>query len=464
VFWGNTEQWRVSGTRIAQMDVLPTNATTADATPTVAIVTHGCKLNTADSQRMATSLIDHGYAIADADESPDVWVLNSCTVTHVADKKARQSISAARRKYPEALVVAAGCYVERDPETVAALVGVDLAIPNTARLNVVDLISERLELKVTPCADGTSADKGFMLLGRSRASVKIQEGCDQVCAYCIVPTVRGRERSIPTGEVIEEVRQLISSGAREVVLTGTQLGSYGFDLDDQSLVSMITAVLDQTNIDRLRVSSLQPLEITDDLLELWSNAGADRLCPHFHVPLQAGSDRVLSTMRRRYTGKEYLASLERIRAGIPGVAITTDVIAGFPGETDDEFQRSLEIVTEANYADVHIFPYSSRPGTSAAHFDDHLDPSLVAKRAAQLREIGAVSFTTFRQGLVGSTSRVLWERDEPSVGLTDSYVRTRLVSDRQTGRARMNSIEEVALIGFDGKVMLAEPLMIRTES
>ena len=437
-----------------------TSATTVDAAPTVAIVTHGCKLNTADSQRMATSLIHHGYAIADADESPDVWVLNSCTVTHVADKKARQAISAARRKYPEALVVAAGCYVERDPETVATLAGVDLAIPNTTKLNAVDLISERLGLKATPCADGTSADTGFMLLGRSRASVKIQEGCDQVCAYCIVPTVRGRERSIPTEEIVEEVRRLISSGAREVVLTGTQLGSYGFDLDGQNLSSMIEAVLDETDIDRLRVSSLQPLEIMDGLLELWSSAGADRLCPHFHVPLQAGSDRVLSTMRRRYTGEEYLKSLERVRTAITGAAITTDVIAGFPGETDDEFQQTVELVTEANYADVHIFPYSSRPGTSAAHFDDHLDPSLVAERAARLREIGTVSFAAFRRGLVGSASRVLWERDEPSVGLTDSYVRTRLVSGRQTGRARMNSIEEVALTGFDGKVMLAEPLMI----
>ena len=290
--------------------------------------------------------------------------------------------------------------------------------------------------------------------------MKIQEGCNQVCAYCIVPTVRGRERSIPTAEIVEEVRHLISGGAREVVLTGTQLGSYGFDLDDQNLVSMITAVLDETNIDRVRVSSLQPLEITNELLELWSGIGADRLCPHFHVPLQAGSDRVLSAMRRRYTGEEYLASLARIRAAMPGAAITTDVIAGFPGETDDEFQRTVEIVTEADYAGVHIFPYSSRPGTSAAHLDSHLDPTVVAERAARLREIGSDSFAIFRQELIGSTARVLWERDEPSVGLTDSYVRTRLVSGQQTGRARVNSIEEVTLTGFDGKVMLGEPAMI----
>jgi threonylcarbamoyladenosine tRNA methylthiotransferase MtaB len=223
---------------------------------------------------------------------------------------------------------------------------------------------------------------------------------------------------------------------------------------------MITAVLDETNIDRVRVSSLQPLEITNELLELWSGIGADRLCPHFHVPLQAGSDRVLSAMRRRYTGEEYLASLARIRAAMPGAAITTDVIAGFPGETDDEFQRTVEIVTEADYAGVHIFPYSSRPGTSAAHLDSHLDPTVVAERAARLREIGSDSFAIFRQELIGSTARVLWERDEPSVGLTDSYVRTRLVSGQQTGRARVNSIEEVTLTGFDGKVMLGEPAMI----
>ncbi|NQW18136.1 MAG: tRNA (N(6)-L-threonylcarbamoyladenosine(37)-C(2))-methylthiotransferase MtaB [Chloroflexi bacterium] len=446
------------------MDDSHIKTTTVSAAPTVSIETHGCKLNTADSQRMATALTDHGYAIADVDESPNVWVINSCTVTHVADKKARQAISAARRKFPEALIVVAGCYVERDPETVAALVGVDLAIPNTAKHNAVDLISDRLGLKATPCADGASADTGFMLLGRSRASVKIQEGCNQVCAYCIVPTVRGRERSIPTAEIVDEINSLISGGAREVVLTGTQLGSYGFDLHNQSLSSMIATVLDETSIERLRVSSLQPLEITDELLELWTGIGANRLCAHFHVPLQAGSDRVLSTMRRRYTAEEYLASLERIRAAVPDAAITTDVIAGFPGETDDEFQRSVEIVAEANYADVHIFPYSSRPGTSAAHFGGHLNPAIVAERAARLREIGARSFNAFRQQLVGTTARVLWERDEPSIGLTDSYVRAQLGSGQRSGRARVNSIEEVALIEFDGKVMLAEPLTNGTEA
>lgn len=442
------------------MDSLPINVTTVDAAPTVAIETHGCKLNTADSQRMATALTDHGYAIADSADAPNVWVINSCTVTHVADRKARQAIFAARRKYPEALIVAAGCYVERDPETVAALTGVDLAIPNTEKIHTVDLISERLGLKATLCADGSPAGRGFMLLGRSRASVKIQEGCDQVCAYCIVPTVRGRERSIPTAEIVEEVRHLISGGAREVVLTGTQLGSYGFDLDDQNLISMITVVLAETDIDRLRISSLQPLEITNELLDLWSGIGENRLCQHFHVPLQAGSDRVLDTMRRRYTSEEYLASLDRIRAAIPGVSITTDVIAGFPAETDDEFQRSVEIVTQANYADIHIFPYSLRPGTSAAHFDGHIDPTVVAERASQLREIGAESFAAFRQGLIGSTAKVLWERVAPSAGLTDSYVRARMVSGQQTGRARVNLIEEVTLTGFDGQVMLAEPIMV----
>ena len=213
---------------------------------------------------------------------------------------------------------------------------------------------------------------------RTRAFVKIQEGCNQVCAYCIVPRVRGRERSIPPADLVRQVRQRVDEGYREVVLTGTQLGSYGFDLPGATLSSLLDEILQSADVPRLRVSSLQPQEITRDLLRLWQDD--PRLCPHFHMPLQSGSDRVLARMRRRYGAADYLAAVERVRDALPRAAITADVIVGFPGETDDDFQETLALCRRVGFADLHVFPYSVRPGTSAAYFPDRVDSGVVGGR------------------------------------------------------------------------------------
>ena len=424
--------------------------------PTVEIETHGCKLNTADSQQLAAEFLRAGFAVRDRDDAatPDVFILNSCTVTHVADKKARQSISAAKRRYPNALTVMTGCYPERAAEEMAGLHSVDLVLGNARKPELVESVSRRLSVDLTPCADGRDVIPPAALLGRTRASVKIQEGCDQVCAYCIVPKVRGRERSVLVEEIVDHVRRLEIAGCREVIFTGTQLGHYGFDLETGvDLTFLLRSVLARTDIPRIRVSSLQPPEIDDRLLDLWVAEGDGRLCPHFHMPLQSGSDVILRRMRRTYTSDEYLRKVDLLRDRITGCGITTDVIAGFPGETDADHEMSVSVMRAAEFADAHVFPYSARPGTTANYFDDQLAPRIKAQRSAVLRAIASRSASRFRDAMLGTVRPVLWEGRRGRAGLTDNYVKVRLESVDERGGDGL--IENVALrrVDSDGVVV-----------
>ena len=313
-------------------------------TPTAAIETHGCKLNQADSTALATDLVRQGFRLVAPGGQADVYVVNTCTVTHVADRKARQALRAARRRNPRATIVATGCYAEREPEALDALAEIDLVIGNTGKLDLVQKVAGWRRAEGVPCSEGADPgppDPGTL---RNRLMVKIQEGCDQVCAYCIVPKVRGRERSIPPAAIAARINEHAAAGNMEAVLTGTQLGSYGFDLDGIDLQGLVARVLAETSIHRLRVSSLQPQEIGDDLLGLWADP---RLCPHFHLPLQSGSDAVLRRMRRRYTAVRYLEAVEEIRSAVPGAAVTADVIVGFPGETDADFEQTYSVCEQA---------------------------------------------------------------------------------------------------------------------
>ncbi len=428
---------------------------------TVEIETHGCKLNTADSQQIASEFLRGGFVLKDVDDEapPDVYVLNSCTVTHVADKKARQSISSARSRYPNALTVLTGCYPERAHDEVAGLHSVDLVLGNTRKPELVMAIAERLKIDLTPCSDGREIVQSGALLGRTRASVKIQEGCDQVCAYCIVPKVRGRERSIPIDQIVDRVKQLESAGCREVVFTGTQLGHYGFDLaGSTNLATLLRSVLTRTSMPRIRVSSLQPPEIDDDLLDVWTDEGFGRLCRHFHMPLQSGSDEILRRMRRTYSSAQFLNKIDLVRQRIPDCGITTDVIAGFPGETEADHRASVQTMKSADFSDAHVFPYSPRPGTSAFHFEKQIDAARKADRAKQLREVGVISSKRYRESLLGRVLPVLWEGGRGLSGMTDNYVKVRMDTEdmRSTGDGL---IEEVELLRVeDDGVVLAAPI------
>lgn len=446
------------------------------APPTVAIETHGCKLNMADSQRLAREFLSAGFALYDSAgfavhdaADPDVYVLNSCTVTHVADRKARRALSAARRSHPGALVVAAGCFAERSPAAAEALEAVDLVVTNRDRARLVEKVAARLGIQISPPGPPPEFPpspgvrgrgvRGRKVLGRTRAFIKIQEGCNQVCAYCIVPKVRGRERSMTVDDLVDQVRAAVDDGVNEVVLTGTQLGTYGFETLSGGLSALLRRVLNETEVPRIRVSSLQPPEMTDELLELWSGVGRGRLCPHFHMPLQSGSDPILSRMRRRYTARQYLDGVERAKLAAPGAAVTTDVIAGFPGETDANFEATADVMRRSGLAGAHVFPYSPRPGTSAARFAGQVPVEVRIERAARLRRIAEASAAEFRTGLAGQTRPVLWETAQPVLsGLTDNYVRVD-IEEGAVGpdQIHLNRIEEVVLVGVAGDHMLARP-------
>jgi len=407
---------------------------------------------------LARQFQEAGFTLVKSSDKADVVVLNSCTVTANSDSKARQYLRRARRSNPKALVVATGCYAQRAADELSGMDAVSLVLNNNDKQSLVATVTATLNIKrvsVQKSAPENTPIPVPIEIGRSRAMVKIQEGCDQVCAYCIVPKVRGRERSIPPEEIITEINSRTEIGCRETVLTGTQLGTYGFDLPSTDLRELIRRVLAETNIDRLRISSLQAQEITAELLELWDNP---RLCPHFHIPLQSGCDSVLKSMRRRYDTAKFSATAKLVRSTISDAGITTDVIVGFPGEGVREFAESYSFAESMGFSDMHIFPYSIRPGTSAAHLENQTKDSLKREHIGEMLELAASSMKTFRVAALGQTRSVLWNlrkgRDTAGGwnGLTDNYLQVRTQDSADLG----NVISNVKLTGLDEEMLTSE--------
>ena len=411
----------------------------------VAIHTHGCKLNQADSEVLALQFIEAGYKIVDGAEAADVVVLNTCTVTATADAKARQALRGAHRANPKALIVATGCYAQRTARELSQMEAVSLVVGNTQKDQLVSAVKAALARRRVPeqldpvgwtgiGARGSQEDASRQAPApatpRNRAMVKIQEGCNQVCAYCIVPKVRGRERSVAVDFLVAEINHRARQGCREVVLTGTQLGSYGYEIPGASLLRLLRCILAETEVPRLRVSSLQPQEITPELLELWQDR---RLCPHFHIPLQSGSDRILRAMRRRYTTAQFASTVELVRRQVPNAGITSDLIVGFPGEGEEEFKETKRFARSMEFSDTHIFPFSPRPGTSARYLAGQVPGPVQKARTAETLEDAAEGFRTFRTRQLGQTRPVLWESVRETEagqdwsGLTDNYVRVRAI-------------------------------------
>ncbi len=406
-----------------------TFADSAQAPPVAAVLTLGCKLNQAESEAIARELVRAGWQVVDRPAAADAYVINSCSVTHVADRKSRHLVRLARRLAPAATIVLTGCYPETAGPEVARAIGADIVVPSRDKTAVV----ERL-LAHAGNGQRAAGNGGGML--RTRAFVKAQEGCNDVCAFCIVPRTRGRERSIPPEAVAAVVAARERDGAQEVVITGTQLGAYGRDLDPDRYgpAAVIRAVLAETSVPRIRFSSLQPQDITPELLALWDDP---RLCRHFHLALQSGSESVLRRMRRRYTAAQYREALAMIREYVPDVAVTTDVIVGFPGETEAEAEESLTFCREAGFALMHVFPYSRRAGTTANLLKDQVPEPVKRARMEEMLAEAARSAAAFRRRFIGRTLPVLFEAPTTRVrvphggeasdsiweGLTDNYVR-----------------------------------------
>jgi threonylcarbamoyladenosine tRNA methylthiotransferase MtaB len=388
--------------------------------PRVALETVGCKLNQAETQLLSRQFARAGYRLVPLEDGADVYVLNTCTVTHVADGKCRRLLKSARRRNPSALVVAIGCYVERARRELTQMKGVDLVLDNRQKMDLLLRLKE-YGYPVHPGASSTRADF------RTRAFIKVQDGCDNFCSYCIVPLVRGREKSVPPDRVIDEVKALVADGYREVVLTGTEIGAYSHE--GVGLKELLQLILKETRVARLRLSSIQPQEITPEFLGLWAD---ERLCRHFHLSLQSGSDTVLKRMKRCYSTSDYQRAVDLIRQAVPGVAITTDVIVGFPGETEVEFEQSYSFCKQMQFARIHVFSYSPRPGTQAALMPHQVEVKVKRERSRRMLALARASIHNFRRRFLGKTLLVLWEKETGGVwsGLTDNYIRAYTKSDQ----------------------------------
>jgi threonylcarbamoyladenosine tRNA methylthiotransferase MtaB len=392
--------------------------------PIAAVITLGCKLNLADSEEIGRDLHAAGYEVVDRLCEAQAYVLNTCSVTHVADAKSRALIRSARRLSPGALVTVTGCYPQSAGFEATRELGADLVVGmrDGDKAELIEFLRSR------PPAGEVSNARRPAHLNRfhTRAFIKAQEGCNDVCAFCIVPQTRGREQSRSVDRVAGEVSASVEAGTREVVITGTQLGAWGRDLDPPLKPHhLIAALLERTDATRIRFSSLQPQDISPELLALWHDP---RLMPHFHLALQSGSEAVLTAMRRRYTAREFLDAAERNNAAVPNVAITTDVIAGFPGESEADFEDTIRLCEAAGFARLHCFPYSARSRTTGARLPDHTSHAVRRDRMARLIELNERLSVAFRERFTGGVRPVLWESPKQTpdgvaaYGHTDNYI------------------------------------------
>ncbi|HEX7475257.1 MAG TPA: tRNA (N(6)-L-threonylcarbamoyladenosine(37)-C(2))-methylthiotransferase MtaB [Dehalococcoidales bacterium] len=400
----------------------------------VALETLGCKLNQAESELISKQLEEAGFMLVDSVEQADICLLNTCTVTHVADRKARHILQMNHRRNPHAKLVALGCYAERAAGDLSAIPGVDLVVNNHEKNNLVKLLDKLNDVKtkvIIPARRET---------GRTRTFVKAQDGCSNYCTYCIVPFVRGSEKSLLPDEVIREINDRVDKGYQEIVLTGTEIGKY--QCEGIGLSGLLERILAETKIKRLRLSSLQPREVTSELIGLWQD---ERLCSHFHLALQSGSDSVLQRMGRCYLTRDYAAAAELIRSRVPDAAITTDVIVGFPGETGAEFSESLDFCRRMRFARIHVFSYSARQGTAAARLPDRVKGSEKKRRSAQMLELGARSLAAFHSLYAGKTLAVLFEGSKKNLwlGYTGNYLKVQV----ESGENLTNRIMPVKLFG-----------------
>lgn len=394
--------------------------------------TLGCRLNQSEIDTMARQFQQQGHEITDDPAQADQIVVNTCAVTQDATRSSRHLIRELSRA--NAQINVTGCYAQIAPQDIAVLPGVSRVIDNLSKDHLVESITG---VPIEPFDhEPVSRDEHYPgASGRTRAFIKVQDGCDNACTFCVTTIARGAGRSRPLAEVVNEIRYLHSLGYQEVVLTGVHLGSYGHDLGSQNgLVELVRAILSDTDVPRLRLSSLEPWDLSPDFFDLWLDS---RLCRHLHLPLQSGCDATLKRMLRRTNQTAFRALVYGARERIPGVGITTDVIVGFPGETDDEFAISAAFIEEMDFAGLHIFRYSKRPGTAAARMRNHVDEAAKKARSAYLHERSAEMEQRFARQFTGQTLPVLWEHISGAtedgfinVGYTDNYVRVRCVHPR----------------------------------
>jgi len=415
----------------------------------VAFYTLGCKLNQAETESLVDDFSRAGFQVVASDDAADIYIANTCTVTHIADRKSRHWLRASRRRNPDALVIATGCYAQRNHRGLATLA--DLVVGNEAKADLVALTRALLPEAQGLAKDETQRSQTPLANTRVRSLVKIQDGCHCSCTYCIVPGVRPREYSLPAPRIVDEIRERVDRGYREVVLTGTRIGSY--HSDGVALQDLVQHILHDTGIERLRLSSLQPSEISSGFLALWED---ERLCLHFHLALQSGSAAVLNRMRREYSPEDYRRSIDLIRDLMPDAAITTDIIVGFPGESDEEFEQSYVFCSQSDFASIHVFPFSPRPGTAASGMSEQVADRVKQERSRRMLELARSTQRRFCERYLGATMPVLWEKETiPGSGvysgLTSNYIRMFARSERPLS----NELTSATLLEVDAEGMRA---------
>lgn len=440
----------------------------------MAIETLGCRVNIYDSEAVAGLFRQDGYAVVDFSELADVYVINTCTVTHMGDKKSRQLISRARRLNPDAVIAVVGCYSQVAPEEIAALEGVDIVLGSRNKSRVVELANRSLvtgerfiEVSDIMASHDFEALDVTDFADRTRAFLKIQDGCNRFCTYCMIPYARGGLSSKPRDQILAEIRQLVSRGFREVILSGIHIASYGLeaapprenslllDRKHYDLLDLLEEIEAIPGLERVRIGSIEPMFFQGDRLERIKRLS--RLCPHFHLSLQSGSDSVLRRMNRRYTTEEYRSVVRALRESLPGVSITTDLIAGFPGETEAEHHQTMAFLTDLALTRTHVFKYSPREGTPAAAMPDQVPSGIKDRRSHDLLELSDAMELRFHQAMVGQVHQVLFQAAETpgaARGLTTTFIDVVVAADRDlAGEIHQVQITEAHTHGCRGELV-----------
>ena len=433
---------------------------------TIAFHNLGCKVNSYETDAMAQKCVEKGYKIVDFEQKADIYVVNTCSVTNIADRKSRQMLHKAKKQNPDSVVVAVGCFVQANPEEVAKDEAIDLIVGNNKKKDLFEIIEEYLNNKsvsTETVTDVHHCDYEELKINKSeehsRVFVKIQDGCDRYCTYCIIPYVRGNLRSRNPEDVVEEIKEIATNGYREVVITGIHLSSYGKDFlkdgkpsldysgNADYLINLLKDINEIEGIDRIRIGSFEPMILSEVFVSKLSKI--TKLCPHFHISLQSGSDAVLKRMNRHYTSGEFAAVASEIRRLFPDAALTTDVICGFPCETEDEFLKTLDFVGKMRFEKTHIFPYSKREGTPAAKMDGQLTAAVKSERCRRLKEVCDKTRAEYVDSRIGMTYEVLFETPKGGMqtGYTKNYIPVTAAYSRDlTGERRLVRIE-----AFDGE-------------
>lgn len=410
----------------------------------------GCRLNEAELEQWSQKFRSNGHQIVQSSPDADVVVLNTCAVTNEASAKSRRLMNRLYRDNPAAKLVVSGCYATLQADEVADNLGVDLVVPNDQKDQLPEQVMKAFELPIMPKIVTEPGESGLFIRGRHRAFIKIQDGCRYRCTFCIVTVARGAERSRQEADIIDEINQLSQQGIQEIVLTGVHVGGYGSDLDNSTLYSLVQRVLAETDIPRIRFASVEPWDLPDNFFALFSDS---RLMPHMHLPIQSGADSVLRRMARRCKTGEFTTLLEQARRDVPGFNVTTDIIVGFPGETEEEWAETLAYVEKTGFGHIHIFTYSEREGTKAARLDNRVAEPVRKQRSQTLHQLAERLKKNWLQRQLGQSVNVLWERCREEggqafySGYTPNYCK--VIAQTDTVVALENKITSVRLRALD---------------